>query len=170
MLAPPLLVPPKVHLVAPRDLPGDPHACVLPRAIIQGLMAIVRVIRPLGYVARIFVAPQRYILAVALVPRGPIKPEPVLHDGTSKRAIEVPEFLQLVGGAQTGITQRLSIIAPLQTSRSAIEEESAMKFIAAHLWQDIHDRSARRRLAHAAGDGEVNFLRVPNIRHIKRDA
>jgi hypothetical protein len=75
--------------------------------------------------------------------------------------------LQLVRGAQADIAQRLSVIAPLQSGTGAVEEDGAVKFIAAHFRHDIHDRSARRCLAHAAGDGEVDFLRVSNIWHIK---
>src|SRR5437667_6449629 len=94
-----LLIPPQIHFVLPRHLPCDPQACVLPSAVIKSLMAIIWVIGPLGYVAGIFVAPQRDILPVALVARSPVEPEPVLYNRAPKRAIDVPEFLKLVGSA-----------------------------------------------------------------------
>src|SRR5207245_494982 len=87
----PLLVPPKIDLVAPRCLPGDPHAGVLPRAIVEALVTEVRIIGPLGYIAGILIAPQRDVFAVTLVAHIPVKPKPVLQNRTAKRpSPEIP--------------------------------------------------------------------------------
>src|SRR2546422_1961701 len=170
VLACPLLVPPEVEFVAPRDLPGEPHGRVLPGAVVEGLMGIVRVIRPLCEIAGIPISPQRYILAVALVACSPVKPEPVLHNRTPKRPIDVPEFLQLVRNAQSGVTQGRGVIAPRQPGAGSVGEDGAVEFVAAYLRKNIHDRAAGCRFAHAAGDREVDFLSIANIRHIKRNA
>src|SRR5437660_5352282 len=113
MLACPLLIPPEVHFVAPRELPGDPHGCVLPGSVIEGLVAVVGIVGPLAQIAGVLIAPQRYVLAVALVTCGPVKPEPVLQNRAAKRPIEVPEFLQLIGSAEAGTTEILRVIASL---------------------------------------------------------
>ena len=93
VLACPLLVPPEVHFVAPRHLPGDPHARVLPGAVVEGLVTVVRVIDPLGQIAGVLITPQSYVLTVALVARSPVKPHPVFQNRAAKRPIQIPEFL-----------------------------------------------------------------------------
>src|SRR2546422_7992671 len=114
MLACGLLVPPKIHLVSLRRLPCQPQSGVLPGAIVKGLMAVVGIISPLRHIACILVAPQRDIFPVPLVAGSPVKPEPVFLDRTTESAINIPEFLQLVGSAQTGSLQRFRVIAALQ--------------------------------------------------------
>src|SRR5262245_49110758 len=98
MLARRLLVPPKVYLVSLRRLPGQPQTGVLPRTVVEGLMAIVGIIGPLRHVACILVAPQRHVLPVALVAGGPVKPEAIFYNRTTEGAIDIPEFLKFVGG------------------------------------------------------------------------
>ena len=45
-----------------------------------------------------------------------------------------------------------------------------MKFIAAHLRKNIHDRPARRCFAHSPEDSEVYLLRRADLRDVRRDA
>src|SRR5947209_12701787 len=103
----PLLVPPKIDFVAPRSLPGQPQARVLPGAVIDGLMRVVGIICPIRQIAGILVTPDtRNQLTVALVAPSPIKPQPVLHNRAAKSPIEVPKSLQQIRRAEPGIPER----------------------------------------------------------------
>src|SRR5262249_22103191 len=170
MLARRLLVPPQVHLVSQRRLPCQSQTCVLPGAVVKGLMTVVGIIVPLRHIACILVAPQRDIFPVPLVAGSPVKPEPVFLDRTTEGTIHIPEFLQLVGSAQTGSLQRFRVIAALQRSTGSVRKEGAVEFIAADLRHDIHDRAAGCRFSHAAQDRKVDLLGGPDVRNIKRDA
>src|SRR6476646_4917078 len=98
-----LLIPPEIHFIGPRSLPGKSQARVLPGTIIQSLMRKVGIVCELRHIAGILVSPQRNILAIALVTSRPVKPEPVFFYRTSNRSIDVPDCPQLVGSTQTGI-------------------------------------------------------------------
>src|SRR5262245_60640210 len=97
----------------------------------------------------------------------PVKPEPIFSNWTSERAIDVPNSLQLIWSAQTGITQRLRKIASLQSVPGSIDEHTAVEFISPDLRKNIHDRAACGGFAHPTQNREVDFLRSRHFRHVR---
>src|SRR5215831_13204299 len=91
-----LLVPPRVDLTLLGYFPGESQRGVFPGAVVEGLMAVVRIIGPLRDIAGVLVVPYGQVLAIALVADRPVEPELVLFDRAAEGAIDVPQFLNFV--------------------------------------------------------------------------
>src|SRR5436309_43035 len=107
-----LLVPIEVELVARRCLQRQAESTDRPALGALSLSALVGIVEKPGRIAGVLVridAWNRSILP--LVARGRVEPEPVLPDRTAEAAGHIPEFQQLAGCRQTGVSQRVAVIA-----------------------------------------------------------
>src|SRR5207248_6015490 len=84
---------PEVDLVARRRLPRQAHVPLLPNAVVDGLLALVRVVGPRVRVARVLVDPHAWdALPAEQVAERAEEPETVFDDRTTERGIDLPEL------------------------------------------------------------------------------
>ena len=162
---------PDVDLVARRRLPGQPQRPVLPRAVVDRLLALVRVVGPFRGIARVLVDKHAGdILLADLVAVRAEEPQLVTDDRAAERRIDVPQLLDRVRCRQPlGLHLRREVVA-LERAARAAHEEAAGEPVAALLADDVHLRAAGGRLAKPAAQAEHHFLRVADLGHVARHA
>ena len=88
---------PDVDLVARRRLPGQPQRPVFPRAVVDRLLALVRVVGPFRGIARVLVDKHAGdTLPADLVAIRAEEPQLVTDDRAAERRIDVPQLLDRV--------------------------------------------------------------------------
>ena len=110
-----LLVPEQVQLVARVELRGQSEVGVLPRAIAEGLPAVIGIVEPRIRVAGVLVVVHvRDVLCIPLASEARKEPEAVLAQGTAHRCAVVVVLDQRRGGRQPGVLQLLRVVAALE--------------------------------------------------------